>query len=226
MNVQSPAPRRVKPPRWLDLRLLLGLALVVASVLLGAFAFSRAQHTSRVLATTRELAAGTTLSAGDVRFVSVKLPSDAHSHYLARRAAAVGKQLTRDLGADELLPSDAVHAAPTRTTLSVPLAAGAAPTLRAGERIEIWLSTKACASVVLLSDVTVQSVHDSGAAGLVHDGGQDVVLSVAPELADRVISALAGDGATVRAGVITGARQAHSGAPLPDLHECLAGSSP
>ena len=32
----GPTPRRVRPPRWLDLRLVLGVLLVLGSVLLGA----------------------------------------------------------------------------------------------------------------------------------------------------------------------------------------------
>ena len=35
-SVPGPVPRRVRPPRWLDLRLVLGVLLVLASVLLGA----------------------------------------------------------------------------------------------------------------------------------------------------------------------------------------------
>ena len=41
----GPAPRRVRPPRWLDLRLVLGVLLVLASVLLGARIVSAADVT-------------------------------------------------------------------------------------------------------------------------------------------------------------------------------------
>lgn len=226
VTVPSPTPRRVKQPSWLDLRLVLGLALVVGAVLVGAFVFARARQSTRVIAITRDLAAGTTLSAEDLTYVSVRLPDDARQRYLDDRADAVGKQLTRALAHGELLPASALRAVPTRTTLSVPLAAGAAPTLRAGERIEIWLTTESCPSVVLLADVTVQAVHSSGRGALVRDGRQDVVLSVTPELADRVMGALAGEDATIRAGVLTGARDAGANADLPELEGCTSGSSP
>jgi hypothetical protein len=226
VTVQSPAPRRLQSPSWLDLRLVLGLLLVAGSIFAGAVVVARAQHTSRVLASTRDLAAGTTLGTGDLSYVSVKLPASNGRRYLDERSDAVGKQLTRAVKRGELVPAAAVRAVPARTTVSVPFAAGAAPSLRSGERIEVWLTTKSCASVVLLADVTVQSVHDARAGSVVSDGGQDAVLSVAPELADRVMGALASDGATIRAGVLTGAQQAaDANAHLPDLTGCQPGPS-
>jgi hypothetical protein len=53
-------------------------------------------------------------------------------------------------------------------------------------------------------------------------GGQDVVVSVAPELAERVVAALAVDEVKIRAGVLAGPRDEPLGA-LPDLTPC-AGS--
>jgi hypothetical protein len=95
----------------------------------------------------------------------------------------------------------------------------------------VWVSTSTCSSVVLLSDVAVQSVHtDQGSFGT-GSGGQDVVISVDPSQADRVIAALALDGAKVRAGVLVGAGAAPTDAPgtgqatpLPDLAPCASPS--
>jgi len=42
----GPTPRRVRPPRWLDLRLVLGLLLVLHSVLLGSMIVRAADRTS------------------------------------------------------------------------------------------------------------------------------------------------------------------------------------
>ncbi len=61
----GPSPRRVRPPRWFDLRLLLGLLLVLGSVLLGARVVSAASTTVPVWAVTGDLAAGTVLSSDD-----------------------------------------------------------------------------------------------------------------------------------------------------------------
>lgn len=222
----SPTPRRISKPRWLDLRLVLGVVLVVGSILLGAELISGARHTSAHLAVTRDLAAGTTLRSDDVRRVDVQLPSGQRDRYLADADDAVGKVLSHPLAAGDLLPADALgEAGPARTTLNVPLPSGAAPRLARGQRIELWVSTESCHSVVLLPDVTVQDVRadDSGGFGS-SDGGQQVILSVPPDQADRVVQALAIDDATIRAGVLSGAGSAAQ-PTLPDLAAC-ASSSP
>lgn len=219
MEFPSPTPRRVSRPSWLDLRLVLGIALVLVAALIGAKVVSSARHTDKELAVTHDLAAGTTLRASDLQVVDAQLPDKARV-YVTDQAKAVGKVLDRPLAKGELLPSAVLGAAPERTTVSVPFAADAAPKLSRGERIVVWLSTKSCPTQVLLSDVTVQDVHAADAGSFASGGtGQDVVLSVAPDLAQRVVGALALEDATVRAGVLTG----RSGSPataLPALDSC------
>jgi hypothetical protein len=201
--VPSPEPRRLATPRWLDLRLVLGIVLVVASVLIGAVVVSRASDTYAIVTVTRDLSAGTILRSDDVAIAHVQLPG--RSAYLAAAKDAVGKQLARDVTRGELLPAAAVMPVASRTTLTVPFAADAAPRLRAGQRIEVWVSTQTCASVVLLRDVTVQSVQtDAGGSFSSGSTAQNVVISVEPALADRVIAALAIDQAQIRAGVLVG----------------------
>jgi hypothetical protein len=71
----------------------------------------------------------------------------------------------------------------------------------------------------------VQAVH-AGSDELGAGADQDVVLSVAPQLADRVVAALADKDAVLRAGVLTGPP---SGGPantgLPSLDACF-GATP
>jgi hypothetical protein len=217
----SPSPTRVRTPRWLDARLVAGLVLVIAAVLIGAKVVSGAQHTRRVLAVTHALAAGATLRAGDLRHVSVRLPSN--DVYLADQDKAIGRQLNRPLGKGELVPAAALGRPAESTTISVPLQARDAPQLHRGERVEIWLSTPACRSVVLLSDVTVQDVH-AGSDAIGAGTGQDVVLTVSPQLAERVVAALADKDAAIRAGVLTGSPAQDVATSLPSLTGCLASS--
>ncbi len=221
----SPAGRRIAAPSWLDLRLVLGVVLVLAAVVVGAKVVSGARHTYPTVAARHDLEAGTVLSAADLQLARVQLPGHGHGVYLARLKDVVGKQLTRPVSAGELLPSAAVARVRPLTTMTVPLAAGTAPQLRKGERIELWVSTANCSSLVLLRDEVVQAVHASGGGSFeAGTGGQNVVISVAPPLAERVITALALDGAKVRAGVLIGA----SGTPdsgagatgLPALDPC------
>jgi hypothetical protein len=220
----SPTPRRIAAPRWLDLRLILGVGLVLVAVLVGAVVFSRAGRTTGVVAARHDLAAGTVLTADDLTVVQVKLPN--RGVYLDTAGPAVGKRLQRAVSSGELLPRDAVAAAGPHTTLTVPFAAGSAPDLRTGQRIEVWVSTSACTSEVLLSDVTVQSAHRDSSGAFDNGGdGQDVVISVEPDLAQRVIGALAIDGVRLRAGVLDGGSSPSSAAPLPDLSSCAAPSA-
>ena len=229
MDFPSPRPRRISTPRWFDLRLVLGIVLVLAAVLVGALVVARARHTEKELAVIRDLAAGTTLQADDVRQVDVQLPADVRhdAAYLSDPGQVVGKVLNRPLRRGELVPAAVLAATDgAQTTVSVPFAADAAPTLGRGERIVVWLSTPSCPSTVLLPDVTVQDVRVAGSGGFSTSGtGQDVVVSVTPDLARRVVAALAIQDATIRAGVLSGARTSSSGT-LPSLDGCAPSSTP
>jgi hypothetical protein len=193
-------------------RLVLGVVLVLAAVLAGAMIVSSAKHTEKQIAVTRDLAAGSTLRSDDLVAVDVRLPDSAQV-YLTDPRHAVGRVLNEPLAQGELLPAAALDPRHSRTTVDVPFAADSAPRLTRGQRIVVWLSTERCPSVVLLPDVTVQDVHaaDSGTFATVGTG-QSVVLSVTPDLADRVVTALAMKDATIRAGVLSGtARSPSSG---------------
>jgi hypothetical protein len=207
-------------------RLVIGVVLVLGSVVLGAKIVSGANHTYRMLAVTRDLAAGTLLSHDDIKAVRVQLPDRGHGLYLSGDADVLGQQLNRSLASGELLPAAALGTAAALTTVTVPFTADNAPTLAPGERVEIWLSTKACASVVLLADVTVQDVHIATGGSFSANSGQNVVVSLAPGLAGRVVGALARDGATIRAGILTGPVQGAANDALPDLDACPARSGP
>lgn len=227
VEFRSPTPRRISAPRWLDLRLVFGVVLVLAAVLIGATVVSKARHTDHELAVTHDLAAGTRLRAADLREVDTQLPDDVKPGYLDDASQAVGKVLGRPLSAGELVPASVLTAATPHTTVSVPFAADAAPTLTRGQRIVVWLSTPACPSVVLLPDVTVQDVRTGDSGGFSSSGdAQDVVVSVAPDLAQRVVAALAIDNATIRAGVLTGAVAHTTVARLPTLSGCAPTSTP
>lgn len=218
--VPSPTARRIKTPSWLDVRLVLGIALVIGSVAVGTAVVAGADHSDRMLVVNRDLAAGTVLRADDVSVVSARVPD--RSRYLDRHAHVVGQQLNRAVSRGELLPVAALTTAPALTTVTVTFPDGAAPSVAQGQRIEIWVSTKVCGSVVLVGEATVQDVAESGGSGFSSGGGQNVTLSLPPRLAGRVVSALALDGAAIRAGVVSGPRQAD--VPLPPLDGCATAS--
>jgi len=220
--LQSPRPRRIATPGWLDVRLVLGVALVLASVLLGAKLISSARHTAPVVAARRDLAAGTVLSADDLTVVSARLPDSGGGIYASGPDELVGQRLSDSVAAGELVPLAAVDSVATNTTVTVPLEAAAAPDLHKGQRMELWVSVGDCPALVLLPDVAVQAVrNDSGAFGS-GTGGQDVTISVPPALADRVVTALSMDDAQLRAGILTGSPSDEPSSALADLRSCVA----
>ena len=228
MTAPSPSPRRISPPSWLDLRLVAGVGLVLASVAVGALVVSRASDTEPAVVVTRDLAAGTVLTGEDLAVEQVQVPGGGDGVYLSRVRDAVHRELDRAVSKGELLPAGAIQAGPARTTLTVPLEAGAAPDLHAGQRIEVWVSAPGCASTVLLGAVTVQAVHvDSGGSFSTGTGGQDVVISVDRRSADRVVSTLAIDDVHLRAGILAGTGVGRpAAAALPDLGPCARPSGP
>ena len=224
-ELTSPTPRRVATPRWFDLRLVLGIVLVLAAVGIGAKVIADARHTDTALALTHDLAAGTTLRTDDLTEVDAQLPDNARL-YVTDEGAAVGKVLSRAVTKGELLPAAVLERGPSvaRTRVTVPLAADAAPRLSRGQRIVVWVSTAACPSLVLLPDVTVQNVQAADAGTFSSGGtGQDVDLTVPAELAQRVADALGIDNVTLRAGVLSGAPA--GSAQLPSLDACSPSDS-
>jgi hypothetical protein len=137
-TVPAPTPRRVRPPRWLDLRLVLGVLLVLGSVLLGARVVSAADATVPVWMAADDLAAGTVLTADDLTAVDVRLDAVA-SGYLPTGVRPDGRTLARAVGAGELLPRAALEEPTELVQLALPVQAGyVPPTLRRGQLIDVY----------------------------------------------------------------------------------------
>jgi hypothetical protein len=215
----SPTPRRIRSPKWLDVRLIAGIGLVLVSVLIGVKVVTSADKTDRVWAASHDLAPGAVLRAGDLAAVAVRLPDPSARYFLAA-TDLIGQTLTRQLDAGELLPRSAVGASGIGTTVVVPLGDDNAPKILAGQRITVWVSTKSCPAAVVLADVTVQDVQ-SARGGSFAAGGADIIVRVSAEQALRVIQALALDGGVLRAGVLHGA-QSTSTTALDNLSSCVA----
>jgi Chaperone for flagella basal body P-ring formation len=208
----------MRGPRWLDLRLIAGIVLVLAAVLLGAKVISAADSTKPMWAAARDLAPGTMLTADDLSTVRARLPASA-GHYLPADSRITGQTVNRQLAAGELIPSAALSDAQAATTVTVPLNAGNAPKVARGERIKVWVTTKSCAAVPVLEDVAVQDVQASTGA-FTSSAVQSVVVRVSNELAQRLVAALALDGAIVRAGIVDGPPDADANANLQPLDGC------
>src|SRR3954451_22056707 len=96
----GPTPRRTRPPRWLDLRLLLGVLLVLGSVLVGARVVTAADATVPVWSAAGDRAAATVLTDEDLVAVQVRL-DDVAGQYLATSTRPEERVLGRAVRAGE-----------------------------------------------------------------------------------------------------------------------------
>jgi hypothetical protein len=202
----SPVPRRLNRPRWLDARLVGGVVLVLSAVLLGAVLVSSADQRQPVWSLSRDVAAGTVLTGADVRPVRVQLGTAA-SRYLASDVAVAGRTVHRSLRAGELLAVAEVTAPEAGVTVSIPMQPDNAPEISRGDRITLWLSTKTCRGVVLLSGVPVQSADRVTGSAFGSTTGSLLVVRVSAADAKRVVSSLDLEGAVLRAGVLSAAER-------------------
>jgi hypothetical protein len=163
----SPAASRLALPRWFDARMVVGILLVLASVVIGAKVFSSADSTTSVWAAARDLPAGSRLQSADLTAVKVRL-GDGSRYVAAVGAAPAGYVLTRPVGAGELLPSKAFvdpakasDPALARREVTVPVRQDHWPAdLRSSELVDVYATAKTDGAVPvrILSSVTVGSV--------------------------------------------------------------------
>jgi SAF domain-containing protein len=202
----APIPRRITRPSWLDLRLIVGVGLVLVSMISVSWLLTRVDQRQPVWAVKRAVAAGTTLSREHLAVVRVQLAASS-DRYVSAAESVIGKTVRHDLSSGELIARADVVTPTEGVVVALPLAAERAPRISAGERITVWLSTKSCRGSVLLSGVPVQDVRASnGALGGAATVG--LVLRLSPAEADRVMSVIDIDGASLRAGVLSAAASA------------------
>jgi hypothetical protein len=198
----GPTPRRVRPPRWLDLRLVLGVLLVLGSVLLGARVVTAADATVPVWAAAGDLAAGTRLTLADLVPVDVRLDSAAGA-YLSARSRPEGRTLARAVRSGELVPRSALEAPAELVQLALPVQAGyVPPSLQRGQLVDVYAvadpaagaTAVAAGSVtVVVSRAPVQAVSGR-AQGVLSSATStvQVVVAVPAEEASDVLAAVGG----------------------------------
>jgi len=111
VQTQAPTPRRMSRPRWLNVRVIGGILLVVAAVVIGARVIGASTKTVGVWAADRDLAAGTVLSGSDLITAEVNLGDNAGMYLASGSASPVGLTVITPLRAGELLAASAVEPA-------------------------------------------------------------------------------------------------------------------
>ena len=196
-------PRRVPVPRWLDLRLALGLLHVLGSVLIGARVVSSAHATVPVWAAAGDLAAGTVLTSQDAVAVQVRLDSAAEA-YVASTVPLGGRALDRPVRKGELLPRSALQPGSSLVQLALPVQAGYVPPgLARGQLVDVYAmagssgsaaASPAAGSVVLVvSAAPVQDLSSRGTGVLsTPTTTVQVVLSVPADRVAQVLGTIGG----------------------------------
>ncbi|MGY1618572.1 SAF domain-containing protein [Geodermatophilus sp. SYSU D00691] len=196
------SPRRVRPPRWLDLRLVLGLLLVLGSVLLGARVVAAADATVPVWAAAGDLAAGTVLTADDLVVVDVRL-DDTGRAYLSTTTRPEGRTLARTVRSGELLPRSALVAPEDLVQLALPVQSGfVPPSLQRGQLVDVYAVADPAAGATAVADGSVTAVVTSAPVQAVSGRSEgvlstptttvQVVVSVDADEAPEVLAAIGG----------------------------------
>lgn len=191
----APAAARSVRPAWRDTRLWVGVALVAASITLGARVMAGADDLTRIWAVRGDLQAGATVQADDLVTVAVRLDDAAAARYLSvAEPLPDDLHLVRAVGAGELLPAAALGA-PADGLMTVPLSvpSGALPpSLEAGAVVDVWVFSgdRGEAAVPVLDDVVIREVapvDEMLGAG----GERQVVVGVPTDARDGVGRVLA-----------------------------------
>jgi hypothetical protein len=196
----SPPARRLGAGRR-DVRLAVGVTLVVVSVVLGGRLVASSGDRVPVWSLRQSLAAGTTLHEDDL--VAVPAAAGTVTAYVPQATDVTGRTLARDVGVGELLPAAALTDAATadRRMVTVPVdPLHAPPALSRGERVDVYVSPKDGASVgqdgvtvlptLVLAGALVADPGVADTAGTTSQLG--VVLDVGTRDAGRAVAAARG----------------------------------
>jgi hypothetical protein len=190
--------RRLRPPRWRDRRLLVGVVLVLASVALGAAVIGRADTTSPMYAARHTLTPGQRLTTDDVRVVRVRLGRHGSYYLDPSRLAGHSAVVVRSVQSGELVPVSAIGPAETVSArpVAVPVPAAAVDGLRAGSLVDVWIARRDAGGQTfqlpepVARSAEVVSVAKGGGVLGGSNGDTTIRLLLSGELVARVLSAV------------------------------------
>lgn len=140
-----PPAERVPRPGWRDPRILLGVGLVAACVLLGARIMAAADDTVAVWSVRSDVPAGSVLERDDLQLSRVHFADPrAADRYVGAADLPAEPVTTRALGAGELLPRAALGSG-GEPLVEVPLSVARSDlpgTVRTGSVVDVWVADK------------------------------------------------------------------------------------
>lgn len=197
------AARRVQAPSWRDPRLLVGLVLVLASVVLGARVVSAAQQTVGVWSLTRAVGAGQPLTSADLRVVQVHLDEATATAYLPASEGLAGDLVAlRGLTQGELLPRTALGRTGDLSSrpVTVPVSGNVPQGVQVGALVDVWVVRSDGApngSVLTGPDLLVETAEVSavvtGGGALGARSGADIQVVVPQDAMPAVLQAVSDD---------------------------------
>ncbi len=197
-DLPAPPASRLKPPSWLDGRLIVGIALVLASVVVGAKIVASSGHFDEVWAASHDLAPGATLTKSDLVTVKVRFHDHGAGYYSASGKSLVGRTTIAPLSAGQLIPIAAVPAQPPIATrlVTVPVAKLHMPhdSDLQGKQVDLYVTVKSTvgqpqqAPQLVLANVTVADVIAQ--SSLADSGNSGVVLQVPSQYVNAVVGAV------------------------------------
>ena len=221
---ELPVPRAVRlaRPRWLDVRLVVGVVIVLVSVVLGARLVATVDDTYEVWSVRDDLGARTTLTADDLVPVAVSL-GDGARRYLSVSTSPVGRVLTRPLARGELIPLAALlnpEVADLRRVV-IEVDRLSASGLRRGQVVDVYAVPSADPGVdtptpprLVVGAVTVAAVSGE-AGGLAASGRTSGITLLLDSATVPALLAAEEEGRIVLVEVPAGAAKASTGDPGP-----------
>ncbi len=222
MSSDPPPPaRRLTPPRWFDVRFLIGVVIVVVPIVIGAHVLAAADRYATVYVARRALVPGQHLVADDLIVGRVRFDGQG-GRYIAAGRPPVGYVVVRYVAAGELLPLAALSGAPNALVgerlVTVPVGMGHAPLdLARDDVVDVYVTTKSPTGDkpvrprLVIGAAAVDSVGGSGA--LSSSGTLSVVIEVPATSVAQVVRAV--EGGTIDVVRVPGPAVAAVSAPPP-----------
>ena len=199
-DLPVPTAARLQRPRWRDVRLVVGVALVLASVVLGSWVVARADDRVPMYAARAALVPGQRLTQDDLVRVDVQLGAQGQRYLSAGSALAPDRFVVREVREGELVPRAAVGGQDDVgvQALTLMVDSGVATVLRVGSRVDVYVnapssgaaagSTRFAGPELALEGVSVSGVpQGSGGLGGSAAGEQPVQVMAPTERIKGVI---------------------------------------